>query len=77
MLSLVFHQKFSKVLLSITISDSFHCYVHQFYYVGVQNRLFSFQVGKEVGKAVNTKLMEALKEEDQKGLKRKTVGFLR
>ena len=45
--------------------------------MGVQNRLFSFQVGKEVGKAVNTKLMEALKEEDQKGLKRKTVGFLR
>ncbi|KAK7115484.1 exosome complex component RRP42-like [Littorina saxatilis] len=35
------------------------------------------QVGKRVGKAVNEKLLETLKEEEQKGLKRKTVGFLR
>lgn len=35
------------------------------------------QTGKKIGQAVNKKLMERLTEEEQKGLKRKTVGFLR
>ncbi|KAL8596848.1 hypothetical protein ACOMHN_027177 [Nucella lapillus] len=35
------------------------------------------QVGQKVGKQVNQKLLQTLKEEEQKGLKRKTVGFLR
>ncbi|XP_076469813.1 exosome complex component RRP42-like [Babylonia areolata] len=35
------------------------------------------QVGHKVGKQVNQKLIERLKEEEQKGPKRKTVGFLR
>ncbi|KAK7475009.1 hypothetical protein BaRGS_00033756 [Batillaria attramentaria] len=33
--------------------------------------------GRKIGQALNKKLMERLVEEEQKGLKRKTVGFLR
>ncbi|PVD21192.1 hypothetical protein C0Q70_19360 [Pomacea canaliculata] len=35
------------------------------------------QSGKKIGQELNYKLLEKLKEEEQKGLKRQTVGFLR
>lgn len=35
------------------------------------------QSGKKIGQSLNKKLMERLTEEEDKGLKRKTVGFLR
>jgi hypothetical protein len=39
--------------------------------------LFFFQIGKRVGQELNQQLVERLEEEEKKGLKRKTVGFLR